>query len=75
MFPNTAPERNCANDHRQSQPDFMDDRLAQKPTCRRQEPQQHCRCDAMHGAETRQAHGDPVEPMGMKRTLRHVAGQ
>ena len=65
MLANAASQRDRAEDHRQRQPDLMDDRLAQQPAGRSHQREQNRGRDAMHRAQARKAHRQPVEPGGL----------
>ena len=67
MLANSAAERDRAEDHRQREADLVDDWLAEHSAGRGDEPEQHGGGDAMHGAQARKGHRDPVKPGRGKR--------
>ena len=62
MFAHAAPERDRSDDHRQSQANLVDDRLAEQTSRGGQQAEQHGGGNAVHGAQAREAHRQPVEP-------------
>ena len=50
MLEHAAAKREGADDHRQGQPDFVDDRLPEKSAGRREQAEENRRRNAMHEA-------------------------
>jgi len=62
---NSAAERDRTEDHRNSEPGFVDDRRAEEIPRRREEDDEHSRRNAMDQAQAGNAHGDPVQLAGL----------
>src|SRR4051794_34667722 len=73
MLDDALAQRNRSEQHRQRQADLMNDRSAEDPAGRRQQAEQDRGREAVHEAEPRQAHRNPVEPATRNRQLQHGA--
>src|SRR4051812_7698498 len=74
MLEDSADQRDRAEEHRQRQPHFVNDRLSEEAAGRSEQPKQDRGRQAMDQAQAGQAHGDPVEPRRRNRELKHCAG-
>jgi hypothetical protein len=61
VLENPAAERDRRQRHRERQTNFVDHRRAEEASSRGHERQQHRRGDAMHQAQARKAHREPVQ--------------
>src|SRR5579864_7494650 len=64
MFANAAAKRDRSKDHRKTESNLVDDRLAQEAPGGGDEAEQDGGRDAMHRAQAGKAHCEAVEPAG-----------